>query len=287
MRKMSDRKDMMFSAKDRVWNLSEKALVMGVINVTPDSFSDGGEYLDPHRAQARAIQFERDGADILDLGAESSRPGAASVSWEEELRRLLPVLKAVREVTDLPVSIDTTKSRVADEMLRNGACMINDVSGLRADPAMPAVIACHQAGIILMHRRGDSLTMQEKTQYGDLIFEIKRELKESIDTAIDAGISYDRMAVDPGIGFAKTKSQNLSLIRWLEEFLEFELPIVIGVSRKSFIGEITKTSPKERVFGTAAAVALSVFNGAKIIRVHDVKEMREVVEVTEAVLKAT
>jgi len=287
MRKITEEKNMFFSAKGRIWDLSERALVMGVINVTPDSFSDGGETLDPRRAQERALQFERDGADILDLGAESSRPGAAPVSWEEELNRLLPVLKSIRSVTDLPISIDTTKSRVADETLRNGASIINDVSGLKADSAMPAVIACHQAGIVLMHRRGDSGTMQEKTQYGNLIFDIKRELKESIDTAIGAGISYDCIAIDPGIGFAKTKSQNLSLIRWLEEFREFELPIVIGVSRKSFIGDITKTMPKERVFGTAAAVALSVFNGAKIIRVHDVREMKEVVEVTEAVLKAT
>lgn len=281
-----ENKKMIFSAGGKVWDLSEKVLVMGVINITPDSFSDGGECLDPRRAGEKAAGFEKEGADILDLGAESSRPGASGISAEEELSRLLPALKAVREVTGIPVSVDTTKSAVAEEALKCGACIVNDVSGLRSDARLAEAVTRHGAGVILMHRRGDPRTMQTRAVYQDLIAEIKRELKESIDIAIAAGISYGRIAIDPGIGFAKTWRQNLSLIKHLAEFRELGHPIVIGPSRKSFIGEVTGESVGDRVFGTAAAVALGAYNGAKIFRVHDVAEMKNVIRMAEAVRKA-
>lgn len=277
---------MLFKARDKQWDLSERTLVVGVINATPDSFSDGGECLSPDAAASKAVEFEKAGADILDIGAESTRPGARLITAEEETERLLPVLKAVFERTALPVSVDTMKSRVAERALELGACVVNDVSGLKADPAMAAVVARFEAGLVIMHRRGDSQTMRQLTQYENLIENVLAELEESIDMALKAGISYDRIAVDPGIGFAKTKDQSLSLIKHLGSFRKFERPILIGPSRKSFIGEITGKRPGERVFGTAASVALGVERGARMIRVHDVSEMKEVIEVTEAILNA-
>lgn len=277
---------MIFRARGFEWDLDKRALVMGVVNITPDSFSDGGDCLDPERAALRAKDFEAEGADILDLGAESSRPGAPSISAREELERLLPALRLVIRRTKLPVSIDTTKAAVAEKALQEGASIVNDVSGLKADPGLGGVVTRFGAGLVIMHRRGDAETMQTLSHYENLISEVSQEIKESIDIALKAGISYDQIVLDPGIGFAKTKDQNLSLIKHLDSFKRFQRPLLIGVSRKSFIGEITRRQPKDRFFGTAASVALSIVQGANIVRVHDVQEMKDVVQVTEAILNA-
>jgi len=275
-----------FSAKDRRWEFPGKVLVMGILNVTPDSFSDGGQCFEPAAARERALRFQGEGADILDLGAESSRPGARPVSAKEECERLMPVLEAVLPAVKIPVSVDTTKSEVAEAALKAGARIVNDVSGFRFDPELARVIAHYGAGVILMHRRGDALTMQSRTDYQDLISGVKRELKESIDIAIAAGISYESIAIDPGIGFSKTWRQSLSLIRHLAEFRELGCPLLIGPSRKSFIGEVTGKAAGDRIYGTAAAVALSVYNGADILRVHDVAEMADVIQVARAIAEA-
>ncbi len=277
---------MIFKARERVWDLSHKTLVVGVINVTPDSFSDGGQCLEPGAAVLKAVEFQKAGADILDIGAESSRPGAPFITAEEEMARLAPVLKAVLKETGLPVSVDTVKAKVAKFSLEQGVCIVNDVSGLKGDPDMAEVVARFKAGLVIMHRRGDSRTMQQLTHYENVVENVLEELEESIDMALKAGISYEQIVVDPGIGFAKTKEQSLSLIKHLGSFQKFERPILIGPSRKSFIGEITGKRPQERLFGTAASVALSVERGARMIRVHDVREMKEVVEVTQAILNA-
>ena len=277
---------MIFRAREREWHLSRQALVMGVINATPDSFSDGGECLDPNHAVQRAVEFQKAGADILDIGAESTRPEAPLINAQEELTRLLPVLKAVLREVDIPVSVDTAKASVAKKALELGACIVNDVSGLKSDLAMAEVVARFRAGLVIMHRRGTSVTMRQLAHYENVVTDVLRELKESIDMALKAGISYDHIVVDPGIGFAKTKNQNLSLIKHLGSFQKFERPILIGLSRKSFIGEITGNPPQDRLFGTAASVALSVERGARIIRVHDVRAMKEVIQVTQAILNA-
>lgn len=277
---------MIFQARDFRWNLEKQILMMGVINITPDSFSDGGECPGPREVLARARQFREAGADILDLGAESTRPRALPVSEEEEFRRLEPALEAVLGEIGLPVSVDTTKSQVAEKALAQGASIINDVSGLRCDARIAEVTARFKAGLVIMHRRGNPANMQSLAHYEDLVGEVLREIKEGIDIALKAGISYEHLVVDPGIGFAKTKDQNLSLIKNLHSFKVFQRPILIGTSRKSFIGEILAKQPRDRVFGTAASVALSVERGASIVRVHDVREMRDVVRVTEAILNA-
>ncbi len=277
---------MIFRAREREWHLSRQALVMGVINATPDSFSDGGECLDPNHAVQRAVEFQKAGADILDIGAESTRPEAPLINAQEELTRLLPVLKAVLREVDIPVSVDTAKASVAKKALELGACIVNDVSGLKSDLAMAEVVARFRAGLVIMHRRGTSVTMRQLAHYENVVTDVLRELKESIDMALKAGISYDHIVVDPGIGFAKTKNQNLSLIKHLGSFQKFERPILIGPSRKSFIGEMTGNPPQDRLFGTAASVALSVERGARIIRVHDVRAMKEVIQVTQAILNA-
>lgn len=277
---------MKFRARGFEWEMGLRTLVMGVINITPDSFSDGGECLKPDRALDRALDFKREGADIVDLGAESSRPGAHRLSTEEELGRLMPVLTLVHEAMDLPISVDTTKSLVAAEALREGASIVNDVSGLREDARLAEVVADYGAGLVIMHRRGDAQTMQQLASYGDVVSEVFQELKESIDIALKAGISYDQIVVDPGIGFAKTTDQNLCLIKKLDVLAQLDRPILVGTSRKSFIGEILGRPARERVFGTAATVGWCVARGVHMVRVHDVREMSDVIRVTEAIMKA-
>ncbi len=277
---------MIFRARDFEWDFSRGTLLVGVINLTPDSFSDGGECLNPEQALDKARNFKQAGADILDLGAESSRPGAGPVSPEEELERLSPSLEMILRELDLPISVDTTKACVAEKALLMGASIVNDVSGLRADLQMASVVARFKAGLFIMHRRGDAQTMNDLSHYDDLLAEVLRELQESIDRALKAGISYDQIVVDPGIGFAKTKDQSLSILKHLDRFKRFERPLLVGTSRKSFIGEIVQKPAKARLFGTAASVALSVERGADLIRVHDVEEMKEVIQVTQAILNA-
>lgn len=258
---------------------------MGILNLTPDSFSDGGQFLDPKEALARAEQIERDGADLIDIGAESTRPGAQPVTLEEEMKRLCPALEMILEKVKLPVSIDTTKSKVADWALGRGASIINDVSGFREDAEMPAVIKQHGAGVILMHRRGSPETMQKLTQYERLISDIIWELEESIGIAEKAGVAQEQIAIDPGIGFSKTSEQNFEIVRSIAKFRQFSRPVVVGASRKSFLGWATGREAGERVYASVALAALLAERGVHILRVHDVAATRDAVSVVREVAR--
>ena len=264
----------------------ERPLIMGILNLTPDSFFDGGRFLSPERAVEQACRLVQDGADILDLGAESTRPGAKPVSEEEELNRLLPVLDSLKSQIQIPISIDTTKSAVARRALAGGAHIINDVSGLRQDPQLAEVVHEFGAGLVLMHRRGTPEMMQLMTEYRDLIGEIRRELSESMEIAESHGILRDQIALDPGIGFSKTAEQNLELLDRLGELKSLDRPILVGPSRKSFIGMVTKQAPDKRLFGTVAASVLAFERGASILRVHDVWAVKEAISVAEAILNS-
>lgn len=257
---------------------------MGILNVTPDSFSDGGCFLDPDAACAQALRLVKEGADILDLGAESTKPGAAAVSGKEELGRLLPVLKRVRGEVSVPLSIDTTKPEVARECLEAGADIINDVSGLkRSGTDMAKVVKKFGAGLVLMHSRGTPETMQTLTRYEDVVTEVIGELRESVQSAMDAGIERERMVIDPGLGFAKTPEQNLEILKKISAFHGLGLPVLAGPSRKSFIGKVIGGEARDRMFGTAACVAACVLGGVQILRVHEVGAMRDVMLMTEAI----
>ncbi len=266
------------------FDLSRRCLVMGVINVTPDSFSDGGRYFDAQVAADHGSRLAEQGADILDIGGESTRPGAPPVPLDEELRRVIPVIEALR--ARLPrhaLSIDTAKAGVARAALAAGADIINDVTALTGDPAMLAVAAAADAGIVLMHMRGTPATMQQLTQYDDVVREVGEYLRERLRASTAAGIDAERVVLDPGIGFAKSFEQNLELFQRLAELCDLGRPLLIGASRKAFIGRLLGDAPPEaRLEGTAAAVASAVLAGARIVRVHDVAAMARVVRVTEA-----
>lgn len=262
----------------------DRPLIMGILNITPDSFYDGGKYFNPEQAVEQAARLIQDGADILDIGAESTRPGAKAVSEEEELNRLLPVLEKLKGRFHVPISVDTTKSKVARRALDSGAHIINDVSGLRHDPKIAEVVHEFNAGLILMHRRGTPETMQLLTDYKDVVEDVIRELSESIEIAESHGVSQDQIAIDPGIGFSKTAEQNLELLERLNELKRLGRPILIGPSRKSFIQSVTHTAPDKRLFGTTAACILTYERGARIFRVHDVWAIKEALSVTEAIM---
>lgn len=273
---------MKFAWKDFTLDFSQKTFIMGILNVTPDSFSDGGLYLDKSLALDRAHQMIEDGADIIDIGGLSTRPGSEPVSVDEELKRTVPVIEALSGKISVPISIDTYRSEVAKEAFGAGASMVNDISGLKFDPEMPSVAAEAGVPVILMHIRGTPGNMQKNPVYEALIPEILDYLRESIKMAEDAGIRD--IIVDPGIGFGKTFDHNLEIINNLEEFTMLGRPVLAGPSRKSFIGEILDgVSPTERIEGTAAAVCASVLKGANIVRVHDIKEMTKVVRVADAI----
>ncbi len=257
--------------------VGERTLVMGILNVTPDSFSDGGKYFDYGAALEKARQMTADGADIIDLGGESTRPGYTPVDVEEELSRILPVLKRLVKEIDVPVSIDTTKAEVARQALEEGACIINDQLGLHGDPAMAGVAAAYGAPLVLMHNQKGAL-------YRDLLGDITEFLRESIAMALDAGLTRDMLIVDPGLGFGKNALQNLEVLRRLRELRCLGHPVLIGPSRKSTIGKVLNLPVEERVEGTAAAVAVGIANGANIVRVHDVKEMARVARMTDAIM---
>ncbi|HTZ19062.1 MAG TPA: dihydropteroate synthase [Dissulfurispiraceae bacterium] len=267
-------------------DFSEKTCIMGVLNVTPDSFSDGGLHFDKDKAINHALELVEDGADIIDIGGESTRPGSAQVPLNEELRRTIPVIEAISSKIKVPVSIDTYKAEVARRAIDAGASMINDISGLRFDPGMAAVVALSGVPVFIMHIKGTPRDMQINPVYEALIPEIMDYLRESIRIATDAGIDEKRIIIDPGIGFGKTFDQNLQILNRLDEFSTLQKPLAIGVSRKAFIGKILGGAPPdERVEGTAAAVAISILNGAHIIRVHDVREMAKVARVADAIKK--
>jgi len=267
-------------------SLGERTCIMGVLNITPDSFSDGGKYLDKEKAVQRAMEMARGGADIIDIGGESSRPGAVSISAAEEIERVIPVVEALIGKIEVPISVDTRKSEVAKEALSKGASFINDITALRADGDMAKVIAGFDAGCILMHMKGDPGNMQDAPHYDDVIGEISAYLAESIKLAEDSGIDPGKIIIDPGIGFGKTLEHNLLILKNLERFKELDKPIMVGTSRKSFIGKLTGKEADERIFGTAASIAAAILNGADIVRVHDVPQMREVSTIADSVKRA-
>lgn len=256
---------------------------MGVINRTPDSFSDGGLFLDDDACIEKVMEFWESGADMIDIGGESTRPGACAVSEKEEIKRTIPIIKKIVKKTNLPVSIDTTKSKVADIALSCGASIVNDISGLKKDPEMARVISKHNAAVVIMHSKGNPRNMQKNPQYKNLIQDIILSLKKSIKLAVDAGIRKDKIIVDPGIGFGKTTQHNLSILKNLEDFKVLGMPIMVGTSRKSFIGNVLGLPVDQRIYGTAASVTWSIANGANIIRVHDVGQMLQVAKMTDAI----
>jgi dihydropteroate synthase len=262
------------------------ARLMGIVNVTPDSFSDGGLFLDPEAAIAHGRALAEQGADLLDVGGESTRPGAAAVSAEEELERVAPVVEVLAGTAGpgLPVSIDTSKGPVAEAAIELGAAVVNDVTALRADPELAAV--CGRAGVevCLMHMQGDPRTMQENPTYEDVVDDIKSFLSERVEFATSQGIAEERIWVDPGIGFGKTVDHNLELLRRLGELRELGRPILIGASRKSFIGKLTGAPVERRLGGTIASCVLAYARGAEILRVHEVGPVREAIQVAAAIL---
>jgi dihydropteroate synthase len=262
----------------------ERTLVMGVVNVTPDSFSDGGTYLDPEAAVGHGIRLAEEGADLLDVGGESTRPGSDPVSVQEEMDRVLPVIKRLAAEVDAPISIDTRKPGVASAAVESGAVIVNDVSGAR-EPGMLDVVRESGAGLVLMHMHGEPKTMQAAPLQADHVMEVVRaELAGRVDAALDAGVERHHLAIDPGLGFGKTADASLRLMRDVQGFLDFGLPLLVGPSRKSFIGLAQGDAPVEdRLEGTAAAVAYLAARGAHVVRVHDVREMVRVVRVVDAI----
>ena len=266
--------------------LGARTLVMGILNVTPDSFSDGGRYLDPSAARARALAMVAEGADLIDIGGESTRPGAAPVAADEELRRVLPVITLLAPLLPVPLSIDTSKAVVAREALAAGATLVNDVTALRGDPAMAEVVAAAGVPAILMHMQGTPLTMQAAPHYDDVVGEVTGWLQEAAADARARGVAPEQILIDPGLGFGKQPDHNLQLLRHLDRLVETGYPVVVGPSRKSFVSAVLSVGPEERVMGTAAAVAVAVAHGAAIVRVHDVQAMSQVARVAEAIRRA-
>ena len=270
-------------------DLSRRTYVMGILNVTPDSFSDGGKYLYVDAAVARGLEMIDEGADIIDIGGESTRPKDVygethTVTLDEELQRIIPVIEGLRNRSDIIISVDTTKSVVAEQAVAAGASIINDISGLKFDGEIASVAARHQAALIVMHIQGTPETMQANPQYTDVVKEVYSELQQSVEKARNAGVR--NIIIDPGIGFGKNLDHNLSLLKHLDEFCCMELPILIGTSRKGFIGKILNASVDDRLEGTAASVAAAIMNGVNIIRVHDVKAMKRVAMIIDAILYA-
>lgn len=270
------------------FDFSKKTYIMGVLNVTPDSFSDGGLYLDREKAVEQGLKLVSEGADIIDIGGESSRPGSSPITAEEEINRTIPVISSLSKLVEVPISIDTYKSEVASRAIDAGASIVNDISGLRFDPQMAKVLSESNVAVIIMHIKGTPKNMQINPVYEALIPEILDYLRESIAICRKHGIPDENIIIDPGIGFGKTFEHNLEIINNLREFSLLGKPIAIGVSRKAFIGKILgDVPPSQRLEGTASAVAISVYNGANIIRVHDVSEMSKVVKIADAIKRQT
>lgn len=278
------RKIIFWKLKERELKLGERTLLMGVLNVTPDSFSDGGKYQDPDRAFARAIQMEEQGADIIDAGAESTRPGSTPISAAEELRRLVPVMKRLRGRLGIPVSVDTYKAEVAERALEHGAEIINDPSGLTLDPQLAKTVVQHDAGLILNHMRGRPETWAKLPPLPDVMGTIIRDLEATVNRARSAGVDRSRIVLDPGLGFGKRKEQNSEILARLPELARLELPLMAGPSRKAFLAQETENETR---FATAAAVTAAVLGGAHIVRVHDVAEMRAAVQIADEVLRCS
>jgi len=286
---MSKRRRFGLKLRSRTLLLGERTLIIGVLNVTPDSFSDGGKFFSVKRAVERALQMEQEGADIVDIGAESTRPGSEGVSAAQELARLLPVLEALKGRLKTPISVDTQKAAVAEIAIGSGAAIINDVSGLRSDLRLAEVTAKHRVPIILMHMRGTPRTMQTTPFAKNVIKDVLAGLKQSVDLARKAGVAKNRIVVDPGIGFGKSFEQNYELLAKLPALAKLGYPILVGTSRKGFLGETLAKNGQpapasERLWGTAATVTASILGGAHIVRVHDIVEMSQVARVTDCLM---
>ena len=280
-------KEYILQVNGKEFTLGPKTWIMGVLNVTPDSFSDGGQYSDKNKAIERGLGLIEEGSDIIDIGGESTRPGSEPIPAEEETRRVIPVIKALREKTETLISVDTTKSKVAQAALDAGADIINDISSLRFDPRMAPLAAERDVPVILMHMKGMPKTMQVDPYYEDVLREVKSFLEERINEAQAAGIKRERIIIDPGIGFGKRLEDNLALINKLHILGELDRPILIGTSRKSFIGNILDLPPQERLEGTIASSIMSMAHGAHILRVHDVAAIKRAVLVAEAIMNET
>jgi len=267
----------------RILRLSQRTHIVGILNVTPDSFYDGGSFTGVESAVRRAEEMAAQGADGIDIGGESTRPGAPPVPEEEEKRRVLPVIRAVRKCVDLPISVDTRRAGVAEAALREGADWINDVGGLRDDPRMIEVAVSFDVPVVVMHKRGTPESMQRNTTYADLIGDIAGFFRDSTQLALRNGLSEERLVFDPGIGFGKSADDNFRLIRRLDAFTGLGRPVLIGPSRKSFIGSVLGVKESERLHGTESAVAIACFLGARLIRVHDVAEMAHVVRIADRI----
>ena len=271
----------------RLLPVSGRALIQGILNVTPDSFHDGGRWTSPGRAVSHALRMVEAGADLVDIGGESTRPGARPVSAREELRRVIPVIEALSKRVSVPLSVDTTKAEVADAALGAGAEIVNDISGLAFEPRLAEVAARHRAGLILSHIRGRPSTMQKHPRYRHLLPEVVTSLQGSIRRAVEAGVCRDAIVADPGIGFGKTAHHNLLLLRYLPALHSTGCPVLVGASRKSFLAKLLGDGPPHRLHGSLAVAAWAVAGGASVLRVHDVAATRQVVRVVEAVRDAT
>ncbi len=282
--------DLHFSAtrvRNQIFEWGDRTYLMGILNVTPDSFSDGGQFNTLDAAIAQAQRMVASGADILDIGGQSTRPNAEEISAEEELRRVIPVITALRQIPggfETPISVDTTRAEVARAAIAAGADLVNDISGATFDPDMLPTVAELHVPIVLMHRRGTPKTMQQLTDYADAVADVRQFLQERVDQALAYGIPRSQIILDPGIGFAKTYEQNLELLRSLPELRALGFPLLVGTSRKSFIGHIlNQPDPQQRVWGTAATCCAAIAGQADLLRIHDVAEMRDVCQVADAI----
>lgn len=280
------RERFILSLGDKQLDLAKKVAIMGILNLTPDSFYDGGRYTQEKKALVRVEEMVSQGADLIDIGGESTRPGATKVSTEEELRRIIPIIGKIKELFEIPVSVDTYKAQIAQEAIEAGADMINDISGLRFDSELKQVVAKYKVPLVLMHIKGTPRDMQNNPYYDSLLGEIISYLRESIVIAKEAGIDEERIVIDPGIGFGKSARHNLEIIDKLSELKSLGRPILIGVSRKSFIGNVLNLPLQERLEGSLAATCLAVTQGARIVRTHDVKETRRAIDLTQAIIES-
>ncbi|EQB64046.1 MAG: Dihydropteroate synthase [candidate division Zixibacteria bacterium RBG-1] len=281
----TDKKEFVLNFRHRKYNFSERTHIMGVLNVTPDSFSDGGKFLSLDKAIAQALKMVEEGVDIIDIGGESTRPGSQPVTLKEETQRVIPVIETLVKKIQIPISVDTYKSQIALKAMEAGAELINDISGLRFDSEMVKLAAKYNVPVVIMHIKGTPQNMQESPYYENVLKEIKDYFEERVNFADSMGIQEQNLILDPGIGFGKRFEDNLAILKNLKEFKKLDRPILVGLSRKSFIGKILDLPVEERLEGSLGALACSIMQGANIARVHDVKESVRVAKVVDAILK--